>query len=162
MAIRPILTEEDPVLQKKSHAIVHFDQKLWNLLEDLEETLSQSNGLGLAAPQIGILRRVALVMDAEGQYIHLVNPKIIQHEGTQTGLEGCLSVPGYWGHVERPQAVTVEAQDRDGNTFQVTGQDLVARCFCHEIDHLDGILYTNHCEEVYTAEELEEMEANQS
>lgn len=158
MPIRPILTEDDPVLEKKCHAIVNFDQKLWDLLEDMTDTLKNSNGLGLAAPQVGILRRVALVMGEDGEYIELVNPKIVEEDGSQTGLEGCLSVPGYWGEVERPMDVTVEAQDRNGTTFQTTGTGLVARCFCHELDHLDGILYTNHCDEIYTAEELEEME----
>lgn len=162
MAFRKILTREDPVLQKKSHPVVKFDQKLWDLLDDMKETLEISNGLGLAAPQIGILRRVVIVVDATGEMLELVNPKIISKTGEQDGLEGCLSVPGLWGYVSRAMEVTVEAQDRTGAEFQVSGTELVARCFCHEIDHLDGILYTNYCDEIYNAEELEEMENRES
>lgn len=158
MALRKILTDEDPVLKKKCHPVVKFDEKLWDLLDDLVETLKAGNGVGLAAPQIGILRRAVIVMDAEGNYLELVNPKIIAQSGEQIGLEGCLSVPGYWGDVERPMTVTVEAQDRNGNTFQSTGTELVARCFCHEIDHLEGILYSTYCDKVYTAEEIEARE----
>lgn len=158
MAIRTILTEEDPVLSKKSHAVVNFDEKLWDLLDDMIETLQASNGLGLAAPQLGILRRVVIVMNAVGEYVELVNPKIIAESGSQEGLEGCLSIPGLWGDVVRPNEVTVEAQDRNGNTFQVEGEGLVARCYCHELDHLEGILYSSYCDRIYTAEELEERD----
>lgn len=161
MALREILKDEDPILIKKSRPVVDFDGKLWDLLDDLKETLEESNGLGLASPQVGILRRAVIVVDAEGEMIELVNPKIIKRKGEQDGLEGCLSLPGRWGFVERPMDVTVEAQDRKGKTFQVSGVGLVARCFCHEIDHLDGILYTDHCEKTYTVEELEEMETEE-
>lgn len=159
MALREILKEEDPVLLKKSRPVVDFDQKLWSLLDDLKETLEEANGLGLASPQIGILRRVIIVVDGENNMIELVNPKIISKNGDQDGLEGCLSLPGKWGFVNRPMDVTVEAQDRHGKTFQVSGLGLVARCYCHEIDHLDGILYTAHCDETYTADEIQAMEA---
>lgn len=155
MALRKILTDEDPVLKKKSHPVIQFDEKLGDLLDDMIETLKVSNGLGLAAPQIGILRRVVIVMDAEGTYLELVNPKIIAQSGNQMGLEGCLSVPGLWGDVERPMDVTVEAQDRNGTVFQVSGTELVARCFCHELDHLEGILYSSYCDKIYTSEEIE-------
>lgn len=158
MALRTILADEDPVLRKKCHPVVNFDEKLWNLIDDMRETLEASNGLGLAAPQVGILRRVVLVVDAEGEMLELVNPKIISTDGDQSGLEGCLSIPGLWGYVDRPMEVTVEAQDRNGKTYQATGLGLVARCFCHELDHLEGILYTKYCEKVYTAEELDAME----
>ncbi len=158
MALKSILTSEDPVLQKKSRPVVDFDEKLWDLLDDLKETLVDSNGLGLAAPQIGILRRVVLIVDTEGEILELINPQIIHREGEQEGLEGCLSLPGLWGKVLRPMTVTVEAQNRTGTTFQVTGTGLVARCFCHEIDHLEGILYTNYCDKTYTSQELEELE----
>lgn len=159
MAIRKILTDSDPVLLKKSHPIVKFDQKLWDLLDDMIETLDKANGVGLAAPQLGILRRVVLVSDKDGNYLELVNPSIIKtSENTHICLEGCLSVPGYWGDVERPLEVTIEAQDRHGKTFQRTDTDLVARCFCHEIDHLDGILYTTYCDEIFSADELEQRE----
>lgn len=158
MALREILKDEDPVLLKKSRPVTVFDQKLWDLLDDLKETLDDSNGLGLASPQIGILRRAVIVVDNEGKMIELINPIILEKKGEQDGLEGCLSVPGLWGYVSRPMEVTVEAQDRDGKKFQVSGVGLVARCYCHEIDHLDGILYTTHCDKTYTADELEELE----
>lgn len=160
MALRKILTKEEPELSKKCRPVEKFDQKLWDLIDDLKETLERSNGLGLASPQIGILRRVAIVIDAEGKMVELVNPKVIREEGMQDGLEGCLSNPGLWGYVERPMDVTVEAQDRNGTVFQVEGTELVARCYCHEINHLDGVLFTDLCDTVYTAEELEEMETN--
>lgn len=154
MAIRTILTDEDPLLQKKSRPVEKFDDKLALLLDDMIETIVENNGVGLAAPQIGILRRVILVSDPDGNYIELVNPKMIEQSGSQIGLEGCLSVPGLWGDVERPDEVTVEAQDRNGNFFRVTGSELIARCLCHEIDHLEGILYSSYCDQVYTADEL--------
>ncbi len=160
MSLRKILTKEEPELSKACRTVEVFDQKLWDLLDDLKETLHASNGLGLASPQIGILRRVAIVIDAEGDMVELVNPKVIQKDGNQDGLEGCLSNPGLWGYVERPMDVTVEAQDRKGTPFQVSGTGLVARCYCHEIDHLDGVMFTEHCDKVYTAEELEEMESD--
>lgn len=158
MAIRTILTEEDPVLKKKSREVVNFDEKLSDLLDDMIETLEEYNGVGLAAPQIGILRRVVLVSDDEGNCMELVNPKLISQSGSQIGLEGCLSVPGLWGDVDRPNEVTVEAQDRTGKVFRVSGTELVARCLCHELDHLEGILYSSYCDRVYTADELEERE----
>lgn len=162
MSLREILKDEDPVLLKKSRLVVDFDQKLWDLLDDLKETLEDSNGLGLASPQIGILRRAVIVVDDDNNMIELINPKIISKKGEQDGLEGCLSLPGKWGFVNRPMNVTVEAQDRTGKTFQVSGVGLVARCYCHEIDHLDGILYTDHCDETYTAAELEALEAEEA
>lgn len=162
MALREILKDEDPTLLKKSRVVADFDQKLWDLLDDLKETLVFTGGLGLASPQIGILRRAVIVVDAEDEMIELVNPKIISEKGEQFGLEGCLSLPGVWGDVTRPMEVTVEAQDRHGKTFQVSGVGLVARCFCHEIDHLEGILYTTYCDKTYTSAELEEMETEES
>lgn len=158
MAIKRIITEEDPILQKKSHPVLKFDEKLWDLIDDMQETLDESKGLGLAAPQIGIMRCVAIVLDAEGTPIELINPEIIAQSGEQSGLEGCLSVPDRWGFVKRPHEVTVEAQDRHGKSFQVTGVDLVARCLCHEINHLEGILYTDYCDKLYSSEEIAEME----
>ncbi|MFI3252925.1 MAG: peptide deformylase [Eubacteriales bacterium] len=157
MALRDIVMKDDPVLGKKSRPVEKFDRKLWDLLDDMKETLG-NRGLGLAAPQIGILRCVALVVNDEGEMIELVNPKILSMSGEEEALEGCLSYPGYWGFVSRPTEVTVEAQDRNGKTFQVSGEGIVARCFCHEIEHLEGVLYTSHCERVYDSEELEELE----
>lgn len=157
MALRTIITEGDPVLAKVCRPVEKFDDRLHTLLDDMKETLAVSNGVGLAAPQIGILRRVALVMDADENVIELINPTIIKEEGEQTGLEGCLSVPGKYGVVTRPMYVTVRAQDRNGNTFEVSGEELTARCFCHELEHLDGHLFVERAEELYTPEELDAM-----
>ena len=157
MALRTIITEGDPVLNKVCRPVEKFDDRLHILLDDMKETLAVSNGVGLAAPQVGILRRVALVMDAEENVIELVNPTIIHEEGEQTGLEGCLSVPGKYGVVTRPMKVTVRAQDRNGNTFEVSGEELTARCFCHELDHLDGHLFVELADGLYTPEELDAM-----
>ena len=158
MAIREILVEGADALTKKCHPVTKFDEKLWTLLDDLKETLTEINGLGLAAPQIGILRRAVIVVDDDGDMLELVNPVIIDEKGEQEGLEGCLSVPGYYGEVVRPMWVTVRAQDRMGKTFEITGEEMTARCFCHETEHLDGHLYTEHCDEVYTMAELEAMD----
>lgn len=160
MALRKILTQGDPALGKVCRPVEKFDRRLHFLIDDLKETLEESGGVGLAAPQVGILRRVVIVMDAEDQMIELVNPEIIHEEGEQDGLEGCLSVPGMYGKVKRPYSVTVRAQDRDGNVFEVSGEEMVARCFCHETEHLDGHLFVEHTDRLYTVEELEEMEEN--
>lgn len=157
MALRTIITEGDPVLNKVCRPVEKFDERLHILLDDMKETLADSNGVGLAAPQIGILRRVALVMDADEDVIELINPVIVHEEGEQTGLEGCLSVPGKYGVVTRPMKVTVRAQDRNGNAFEVSGEELTARCFCHELEHLDGHLFVERAEELYTPEELDAM-----
>ena len=127
----------------------------------MRETLAESNGVGLAAPQIGILRRVVVLLDAEENVVELVNPTIIHTEGEQTGLEGCLSVPGKYGVVTRPFKATVRAQDRNGEFFEVSGEEIVARCFCHELDHLDGHLFVEHTDKLYTIEELQAMEAEE-
>ena len=157
MALRTILTDEDPVLHKVCRPVTKFDQKLHDLLDDLKETLAHANGAGLAAPQVGILRRAVIVVDANDQMLELVNPEIIASEGEQEGFEGCLSVPGRWGVVKRPQKARVRAQDRNGNFFEVEGEDIVARCFCHEIDHLDGHLFSELAGRLYTNEELDEL-----
>ena len=157
MALRTIITQGDPVLGKVCRPVEKFDERLHILLDDMKETLEVSNGVGLAAPQVGILRRVVLVMDAEENVIELVNPVIIAADGEQTGLEGCLSVPGKYGVVTRPMYVTVRAQDRNGEFFEVSGEELTARCFCHELEHLDGHLFVEHADELYTPEELDAM-----
>ena len=148
MALREIIKKGDPVLEKHCHPVTRFDQKLWDLLDDMRETLAQANGLGLAAPQVGILRRAVLVVNDQEEMLELINPEIIASEGEEDGLEGCLSVPGRYGLVERPMEVTVRAQDRDGKSFEVHGTGLTARAFCHELDHLDGILYIDRAERV--------------
>lgn len=140
MALRNIVKEGDPTLRKISRSVVNFDEKLAQLLDDMAETLYDADGAGLAAPQVGILRRVCIVDVGDG-LIELINPVIIEESGMQEGGEGCLSCPGEYGVVRRPMKVTVRAQDRNGNTFTVTGEELKARAFCHEIDHLNGILY---------------------
>ncbi|MDE7003906.1 MAG: peptide deformylase [Oscillospiraceae bacterium] len=158
MALREILTRGDPALTKTCRPVEKFDRRLHDLLDDLKETLEDSGGVGLAAPQIGILRRVVVVEDADDHILELVNPVIVSQEGEQDGWEGCLSVPGKYGMVRRPNLVTVRAQDRDGNFFEASGEGLVARCFCHETEHLDGHLFVEHTDRLYTVEELDAME----
>ncbi len=156
MALREILKRGDPVLGKKAHPVTKFDEKLHSLLDDMHETLEEASGAGLAAPQIGILRRVVLVADGDDEILELINPTIVAAEGEQDGLEGCLSVPGYWGFVKRPAKVRVRAQNRNGNWFEREGEGITARCFCHEIEHLDGHLFVEHTDHLMTEEELEE------
>ena len=157
MAIREILTDKDPALHKKCHPVTRFDAKLGLLLDDMKETLAHANGAGLAAPQIGILRRVVVVVDGSDQMLELVNPEILAEEGEQDGLEGCLSVPGYYGFVKRPMKVRVKAQDRTGTWFEAEGEEIVDRCFCHETEHLDGHVFTEHADKLYTTEELDQL-----
>ena len=161
MALRTILTDGDPALHKVCRPVTQFDEKLHDLLDDLKETLAQANGAGLAAPQVGILRRAVIVVDANDQMLELVNPEIISREGEQEGFEGCLSVPGRGGVVKRPMKAKVRAQDRNGNCCEVEGEEIVARCFCHEIDHLDGHLFTELAGRLYTNEELDELMAEE-
>ena len=161
MALRKIICIEDELLRKKSRPVEKFDEKLHRLLDDMAETMYNANGVGLAAPQVGVLRRVVLVLEtnvpegAEPYIIELVNPEIISREGDQDGPEGCLSVPGRFGLVKRPMDVTVRAQDRNGNTFEVSGHELTARAFCHELDHLEGVVFTQLASRMLTDEELE-------
>lgn len=143
--IREIIKEGDEVLRKKCHKVEKFDLKLHTLLDDMYETMQEANGVGLAGPQVGILRRVCVIDVGEGK-IELVNPEIVKTSGEQTGDEGCLSCPGKWGTVTRPMKVTVKAQDRFGKEIKVKGTELLARAFCHEIDHLDGILFVDKIE----------------
>ena len=157
MAIRKILTQGDPALSKVCHPVTNFDDRLANLLEDMRDTLIESNGVGLAAPQIGIIRRVVLVINDEDEILELINPEILEQSGEQEGFEGCLSVPGMSGVVKRPNYVKVKAQDRHGNWYEADGTGLTARCFCHELAHLDGHLYVELCDELYTNEELQAM-----
>ena len=140
MAIREIREKGDEILYKKCKAVVKFDEKLHILLDDMYETMQSRDGVGLAAPQVGILKR-AVVIDVGDGKIELRNPEIVEDSGEQTGSEGCLSVPGVFGEVTRPNVVTVKAQDRDGKWFKITGKELLARAFCHEIEHLDGKLF---------------------
>ena len=156
MALRKIVEQGDECLTKVCRPVTEFNKRLHQLLDDMNETLAEANGAGLAAPQVGVLRRVCLVMDEDtGEYIELVNPEIIAQSGEQTGLEGCLSVPGKWGIVTRPDVVRVRGQERDGNWFEAEGEELTARCFCHEIEHLDGHLYAEHIDHFLSEEELQ-------
>lgn len=157
MALRNIVTEGDSVLTKVSRPVTKFDRRLHILLDDMTETLVDAGGVGLAAPQVGVLRRVVVVDTGEDGILELVNPEIIEQSGQQTGLEGCLSVPGKYGIVTRPNVVKVRAQDRDGNWFEAEGEALIARCFCHELAHLEGQLYTAVAERMLTPEELKTM-----
>ena len=153
MGLRKILTDKDPALHKTCKAVVNFDERLHKLLDDMRETLIASGGVGLAAPQVGILRRVVLVDNGE-EILELVNPTLVETDGEQEGPEGCLSIPGLYGLVKRPYWAKVRAQDRNGNWFEAEGEELTARCFCHELDHLDGIVYTEVMERLLTEEEL--------
>ena len=157
MAIRQIVTEGDDILLKKCRAVVKFDDRLAMLLDDMAETLHKAGGVGLAAPQVGILRRVIIIDIGEG-VIELVNPEIIAYSGEQESLEGCLSCPGEWGITRRPNYVKVKAQDRKGNEFTIDGKELLAKAFCHEIDHLNGIIFKQVTVRMLTPEEIEEME----
>ena len=156
MALRNIVLQGEPCLTKKCRPVTEFNGRLHTLLDDLKDTLLDSGGVGLAAPQVGILRRVCVVMNEDDEIIELVNPEIIATDGEQTGLEGCLSVPGKWGIVTRPNVVRVRAQDRNGNWFEAQGEGLTARAFCHEIEHLDGHLFVEHIDHFLSDEELRE------
>ncbi len=157
MALRNIVTEGDSVLNKVCRPVTAFNHRLHTLLDDMQETLEASGGVGLAAPQVGVLRRVVLVDAGEQGVLELINPEIIEEEGSQTDLEGCLSVPGKYGIVTRPNVVKVRAQDRNGQWYEAEGEELIARCFCHELDHLDGHLYTEIAERMLTQEELDAL-----
>ena len=154
MGIRKILTDQDPALHKVCKSVEVFDKKLHKLLDDMAQTLEKANGVGLAAPQVGILRRVVIV-DIGDEILELINPTIIETSGEQTGAEGCLSGPGKYGLVTRPYITKVRAQDRYGEWFEAEGEELIARCFCHELDHLDGIVYTQVMERFLSEEELQ-------
>ena len=157
MALRKILTQGDPTLNKKSRPVERFDERLHILLDDMKETLAAANGAGLAAPQVGILRRVVVVVDADDHMVELVNPELVYTEGEQTGLEGCLSVPGKYGLVTRPYKARIRAQDRNGQSFELDGEEIVARCFCHELEHLDGHLLIEKAYRFLTQEEIDAM-----
>ncbi len=167
MALRNIMEQGEKCLEKHCRPVTDFNEKLHILLDDMAETLRKANGVGLAAPQVGILRRAVLVLETnvpegEDEYIiELINPEIIDQSGKQEGPEGCLSVPGVFGWVERPEVVTVRAQDRSGEWFEVTGEGLTARAFCHELDHLEGILFTQLADHIMDEEELKEYYGEQ-
>lgn len=155
--IKQILQKEDPALHKVCHPITKFDGKLAALLSDLTDTLKDAGGLGLAAPQIGILRRVVVVMDDDESFLELVNPEIVSQEGEQEGFEGCLSLAGMYGVVKRPMKVKIKAQDRTGAAVEYERKGVTARCFCHEIEHLDGHMYYEHTDRLFTEDEVDKM-----
>lgn len=164
MALRNILLEGEPQLLKHSRPITDFNDRIHILLDDMRDTLVNAGGVGLAAPQVGVLRRAVLVIETnvpegeEEKILELLNPEIIKAEGEQDGPEGCLSVPDVFGMVRRPNVVRVRAQDRDGNTFEVEGEGLTARAFCHEIDHLNGMLFLSRADRILDKEEMAEPE----
>ena len=153
MGLRKILTDAEPALHKVCRPVEKFDRRLHKLLDDMRQTLAEANGVGLAAPQVGILRRVVIV-DTGEEILELVNPELLETDGEQVGAEGCLSVPGKYGLVKRPYYAKVRAQDRNGEWYEAEGEELIARCFCHELDHLDGIVYTEVMDRFLTEEEL--------
>lgn len=157
MALRKIVTVGDPVLEKPCREVTKFDEKLSQLIDDMIETLHEANGAGLAAPQVGVLRRVVII-NTEGEDWELVNPELVEvSEEEEEDIEGCLSLPGKWGLVSRPVYAKVRAQDRFGDWYEYEGEDLTARCFQHELDHLDGHMYTEFAEKMLTQEEVEEL-----
>ena len=156
MALRRIHTDKEPSLHKVCKPVTDFDKKLHKLLDDMRDTLIYSNRVGLAAPQAGILRRVVL-WDVGDEILELINPEMLETSGEQYGAEGCLSVPGKYGWVKRPMVAKVKAQDRYGDWYEVEGEELIARCCCHELDHLDGIVYTEVMDRYLTEQELEEL-----
>lgn len=149
MAIRNIRVDDDPILRKKAREVTEFNDRLFELLDDMKETMYHSGGVGLAGPQVGVLKRVVVmdVSEERNEFIELINPVITFEDGTQTGNEGCLSLPGLHGVVTRPYTVKVKAQNREGKWCLYKGEELKARCFCHEIDHLDGVLYKDKLDE---------------
>lgn len=154
MAIRNIVKQGDSVLTKKCRRVEKFDDRLFELLDDMKETLAQSGGVGLAAPQVGVLKRVVVIDIGDGA-VELINPEIIKTKGHQQSIEGCLSCPDIWGVTNRPMFVTVKAQNRNGEEFIMDGEGLLAKAFCHECDHLDGILFTKYIIKRVTPEQLE-------
>lgn len=156
MALRKILTFEDRALHKTCRPVTKFDEKLHTLLDDMAETLTDANGAGLAAPQVGILRRV-FIMDTGDSIVEFINPEILETKGEQDGMEGCLSLPGDFWMVKRPSYVKAKAQDRNGNWFEFEGEEIMARCICHETDHLNGHVYTEIAYRKLSDEEIEEM-----
>jgi len=151
MALRQIRVEGDAILRKKAKQVTDINDKILALLDDMLETLKDKNGVGLAAPQVGVLKRV-VVIDCEDDFYEMINPEIIKSEGTQTCDEGCLSIPGYHGDIERPMNITVQAQNREGVIFTVEAEEYLASVLCHELDHLEGVLYLDRAANVRVLE----------
>ena len=158
MAKLKILKVGDEALRKVCRPVENITPRVLQLLDDMVETMREANGVGLAAPQVGILRRIVVIEVNEGEVLELINPKIVAFAGEQEGLEGCLSLPGQWGIVKRPMHVTVRALNRYGEEVEYRGSELLARCFCHELDHLDGKLYCDVADRMLTKAEIEELD----
>ena len=156
MAKLRILKDTEPALRKKSRTVDEINKRTLTLLDDMVETMRKANGVGLAAPQVGVLRKIVVIEVVEGEVLELINPEIIERSGSQTGYEGCLSVPGRTGIVTRPDYVKVKALDRNGEEKTYEGTGLLARCFCHELDHLEGTIYTDVADRMLTEEEYDE------
>lgn len=148
MAQRNIILSDNELLRKTSKVVTEFNERLWQLLDDMRDTMIKGDGVGLAAPQVGVLKRV-VVVDVNGMYLELINPEIVASSGNQCKVEGCLSVKGISGYVDRPLNVSVKAMDRYGKPFMISGTDLLAQCLCHEIDHLNGVLFIDKMKEEY-------------
>lgn len=161
MALRNIREIGDPILNQRAKEVREMTPNLHALIEDMVETMRHANGVGLAAPQVGVLKRLVVIECEEGELHVLINPEIVERDGEQTGYEGCLSVPGKTGIVTRPNHVKVKALNENMEPVTVEGEELLARALCHELDHLDGHLFTEMAEELYTNEELEEMQAEE-
>lgn len=161
LMIREIVKKGDPILTKVCHPVTRFDRRTAQLMDDLRDTLLQSDGVGLAAPQIGICRRACVVMNEQEEILELINPSIIASSGEQEDFEGCLSLPGKYGLVKRPMKVRVRAQNRKGEWFEAEDEGLTARCFCHEFAHLDGQMFDALCDRLYTSEEVDEIRQKQ-
>lgn len=157
MALRQIVKEGDSILRKKCRTVTEFNKKLWDLLDDMKETLAEAKGVGLAAPQVGILKRVVVIDLGDGP-VEMINPEIVERRGEREGMEGCLSIPGKWGICKRPEYVRVQFRDREGDLYEMEGEELFAVCVCHETDHLEGILYTDHVIRMVDPSELEEAD----
>ena len=155
MATLNIVKDGEERLRKICRPVTEITPRIKRLLDDMKTTLHKANGVGLAAPQVGVLRRIAIVEVEEGELIELINPEIISSEGEQEEIEGCLSVPGRWGITHRPMKVKVRATDRNGDTFEVEGEGLLARALCHEIDHLDGVIFYDKAVRMLSKEEIE-------
>ena len=157
MALRNILTEDNPALRKVCRPYTAFDARLHQLLDDMADTLKEANGVGLAAPQVGVLKRVVII-DVGNGVIELINPEFVSVSGKKTSVEGCLSVPDRWGEVERPAKVVVRALNRKGEEFEITGEELLATALCHELDHLDGIIFVDKATRFIEPEDLADEE----
>ena len=155
MAVLNIIKDGDELLRKTSRPVTEITPRIIRLLDDMKDTLHKANGVGLAAPQVGVLRRIAIVECEPGELIELINPEVIEQSGEQEEVEGCLSVPERWGITKRPAKVKVKATDRHGNTFTVEGEGLLARALCHETDHLDGIIFYDKAVRMLTQDEIE-------